>query len=383
MTSIWKNQHLYFEGDEYFADLLSSINAARHSIWIEVYIFDNDQLGTRIASALIEAARRGIKVHLLIDAVGCLYSKSALAALFKSSGVLLSVYHPLPFSRQLAAAGVNQRARNFLTESLRHMFRRNHRKIAVVDEEVAWIGGMNFCQSHCRELAGTNAWRDTAIRVSGPGIATILATTSLLWLPILSGSRAQARKVIRSNALKPAEPEILLNASSALGRRRKKILLRRVQSAKTQIFVTSAYFIPTRRMRAALHSAALRGVDVRILVPTRADVLFMPWAAHTFYAALLKVGVRVFEYFPRMLHAKTLIIDDWSTIGTSNFNHRSFHRDLEIDLVITETTQLQTLQQQFDIDLEHAHEITEASLAHRPFWQRLLGRLALLFKSQL
>ena len=383
MPSAWSESTLFFDGDSCFADVISALNQAQKSIWIEVYIYETDRLGHRIAEALRAAAVRGVSVHLLIDAVGCFYSKASLGNIFANSGVLLSVYNPLPFSHPVSSPSVHHPRPTLFWGSLQRMFRRNHRKIVVVDDEVAWIGGMNFSESHCAEFMGEHAWRDTSLRVRGPGVASILAAASLLWLPVFSTTRAEARNQIKRSALKPTNPDILLNASLALRRRKNSLLLSKVRSATKRIFITTAYFIPTRRMRAALESAAQRGVDVRVLVPQRADVLFMPWAAHAFFAPLLKRGVRVFEYLPRMLHAKCLLVDEWGTVGTSNLNHRSFHQDLEVDLVVTDDASMRLLYEQFGEDLASSQEITEASLSKRPVWQRLLGRLALFFKSQL
>jgi cardiolipin synthase len=383
MTSEWSDPTLFFDGDSYFADLLLALNRAQRSIWIEVYIYESDRLGTRISEVLVAAAKRGVKVQLLIDAVGCFYSSASLEQAFLGSGVSLSVYNSLPFARLVSTSTAQHTRPTLFRDSLRHLFRRNHRKIVIVDEEVAWIGGMNFSEVHCAEFLGENAWRDTSLRVRGPGVASILAAASLLWHPVFSPSRTAARKQIRESLRRSKSPALLLNSSLALRRRKNRVLFNKVRSAKKRILVTTAYFIPTRRMRSALKSAARRGVDVRVLVPQRADVLFMPWAAHVFFASLLEGGVRVFEFLPRMLHAKCLIIDDWGTVGTSNLNHRSFHQDLEIDLVVTDNATLSRMSQQFALDLESSQEITEASLSKRPLWQRLLGRLALLFKSQL
>ena len=158
-------------------------------------------------------------------------------------------------------------------------------------------------------------------------------------------------------------------------------MLRKIITCRHRIWITNAYFVPDNFLLRRLKEAAGSGVDVRILLPRKSDIAYMPWASSTFYFNLLKAGVRIFEYLPSVLHAKTLVLDDWALIGSSNLNHRSLLHDLEVDVLLSDSEPINCLAKQFLLDLENASEISLSSWQkHRPRYQRWLGRLLLYVK---
>ena len=177
------------------------------------------------------------------------------------------------------------------------------------------------------------------------------------------------------------DPPIRLNYTWHRRRILYKNLLRKISQCKNRIWIMNAYFVPDNFLLKKLKDAAISGLDVRILLPSKSDVVMMPWASSTFYYSLLKSGVRIFEYLPGMLHAKSLILDEWMLVGSSNLNHRSLLHDLEVDINITTPTAKATLVQQFLNDLKHSREISLNSWKKmRPRCQRTLGRLVLYLK---
>jgi cardiolipin synthase len=157
-------------------------------------------------------------------------------------------------------------------------------------------------------------------------------------------------------------------------------LLRKIAASRERIWITNGYFLPRPGLLRRLRAAARRGVDVRILLPRTSDVFFMPWASAMYYRSLIRAGIRVFEYLPGVLHAKTLIVDDWMTVGSSNFDYRSFLHNLEVDVVLRSEVARAHLLRQFRKDLRVSREVVYADCARRPLWQQLLGRLCLRFQ---
>ena len=176
-------------------------------------------------------------------------------------------------------------------------------------------------------------------------------------------------------------PIIRLNYTRHRRRILHKNLLRKITQAQLRIWITNAYFVPDNFLLRRLRDAAKSGVDVRILLPKNSDIMIMPWTSSTFYYNLLKSGVRIFEYLPSNLHAKTLIIDDWSSVGSSNLNHRSLLHDLEADINVRQASSKKILEDQFLTDLTQSKEITfNTWKQHRPWRQRIIGQLALYLK---
>ena len=163
---------------------------------------------------------------------------------------------------------------------------------------------------------------------------------------------------------------VQINATRRLRSQFHRELLRRLASSRRRIWVTTPYFVPTLPLLRSLLHAALRGCDVRLVLPEKSDVPFVRWASMTFFLPLLKAGCRIFEYHRSVLHAKTLVVDDWALLGSSNFNHRSFLFDLEVDVSLHQGTSLKILERQYAVDFRRSREIHISDLKIRPFWTR-------------
>ncbi len=370
----WNKEILYFDGDSYFRDLLESIESARSSILLETYIYEYDPLGMRIEGALIRASRRGVSVRLLVDGIGAARWIERRHPELERSGVALRIFHPVYVSRLLGS--LFRRSRQFLSK----LNRRNHRKVCVVDEKVAFVGSLNVSADHCASIVGKSAWRDTGVQVSGEPIQDLITAFDHAWMRShTADGKRQWRETLLDipKKIKPISPLVRLNFTFKLRRENSRDLRLRFRKAERRIWLTNAYLAPSAPLVRALTKSASRGVDVRLLVPRDSDVFFMPWVAASHYAPLLKAGVRIFEYLPRFLHAKSVIIDDWATVGTSNMNRRSALYDFEVDLELTSTATLSLLESQFHKDLAQAEEVHEV----RGGVTAVLGRLfASIFK---
>ncbi len=374
----WTSERLFFDGDAFFDELIGEIARARQSVMIETYIFADDPVGRRMEEALAEAVSRGLVVRLLVDGWGAGPWAVSRAIHLAARGVEVRVYHPMPFI--LTPRGMTLSRKSRVLGYLKAINRRDHRKASIIDRRIAFVGSINVDGCHCGSVAREGSWRDTVARVEGSAMWELEKAIEHTWRRSVRIGRPHMRAPPwpreRRSRTTPAGL-VRLNNRLRLREFWYRELVRRIRWAERRVWVTNAYFVPNGRLVRALAAAASAGRDVRLLVPAKSDVAFMPWVAAAFYHALLKTGVRVFEYQPCILHAKTMVIDDWVSVGSSNLNTRSLKHDLEVDVVLSSPASLAAMEQQFATDLGKAIEFTEDALRARPWWQRVLARIAL------
>lgn len=338
---------IYTEGDKLYEAMLNSIAVAKEHIMLESYIFSADAIGWKFAKAFAEQARRGIKVRLLIDSVGSFFHLSRTMRKFlRINGVDVRFFHHW---------------------SWRQPFRynnRNHRKLLIIDRHTVFLGGFNIHQESSFEWYGSQHWRDTHIAFSGTIVDQLIDSFEKFWKSHLVPIKFEKRVLM---------PKSLTVGSSRLYERHLRLLFKNLWPlANNSIYLTTPYFVPDLLTQRGLIEAAERGVDVRILVPRKSDIRLTRWAARAAYANLLHAGVRIFEYLPRMLHAKTVIIDDeWASIGTANMDYRSFFANYEINLLSRGTPLCVELKNQFLDDLHHAEEICKVKWPNRPWSEHI------------
>lgn len=371
-TASVAKERLYVRGDEFFIDLVRDINAAVREAQLETYIFELDPVGRAFIAALSHAHQRGVKVRLLVDGVGLPLAGGRLLAALEEAGFPFRIFHPIPwfFRHWRHMAGGRAVSPRFLW-LLTRINNRNHRKVCTIDRKIAWIGSFNICAIHLPTANGGEEWRDTAVRVENVDTRPLEQAFRRAWNPWRW--RPLARRL-------PTRSPFRLNDTRRQRRARMRELLRRIGRSKRRIWITNAYFVPDERLLHEINRAAKRGVDVRIILPSISDVFFMPWTSATFYGSLLDHGVKIYEYQPGVLHAKTIIIDDWMTVGSSNMNSRSLRHDLEVDYVLSGADTKAALVQAFLKDLKHSKEISPSVYPHRPLWQRFLAHLILFAK---
>lgn len=345
----WTREEVYFDGDLFFDRFCAAIASARKSVDLETFIYRQDSLGDRVTELLLEALARGVKVRVVVDGFGSFGWRKAYGRRLKARGAKCKVYHPLPWSR---------------------WNRRTHRKILLVDERIAFIGGMNITAVHLPSVDGEDAWRDTAVRVEGTPVSEVVAAFE-----------HHFRRFWRLRRRAPGPHWVTLNHSWRARRLANRDLVRRIAAARTRVWLTNAYFIPLRAILRSLRFAAFMGADVRLLIPGKSNHFFLGWATSAFYPVLLSAGVRIFEYRGSFLHAKSALIDEHATVGSTNLNHRSFVHDLEVDVHLSMPKTRAALTRQFELDLTRSREITLLSLSRQSFpvrWtSQLLARLAL------
>jgi cardiolipin synthase len=345
-------------GQEIFPAMLQAIDSARHSVFLETYIYSPGPLGERFRDALTLACQRGARVRVLVDAFG-------------SFG--------LPDSFWKALRDVGGEIRWFNPISLNRVGIRDHRKLLICDEEIAFVGGFNIATEYEGDGIACG-WCDIGLKVQGL-LAARLADAFMemfaradfhhRWLLQLRGPRA--RKIVR------APHEQLLLSGPGLGRSPiKRALLRDLARARN-VRIVVAYFLPTWRLRRALTRVAHRGGTVQLILAGKSDVLISQLAARSLYRRLLKAGVQIWEYQPQILHAKLLIVDDVAYAGSANLDQRSLNINYELMVRFESQAIAARARGIFDDILEHCRQITlEEWTRGRSLWQRLRERWAYL-----
>ncbi len=310
-------------GGEFFPALEAAIAAARHEVYLETYIFADDAAGRRIARALAEAAAQGVRTHVIVDGITVKRYMGALQERLLAANVSLAIYRP-----DIAPWDFSERR-----------LRRMHRKIAVIDARVAFIGGINVIDD-MHTPGHTPPRYDYAVRIEGPLVALIRAETDRLWrLVALSnfqlwweatplppadtspGGYQRAAFLVRDNFRYRADIEDAYLAA--------------IEGANEEIILASAYFFPGARFRRALVAAAGRGVRVILLLQARVEYVLLHYASRALYGQLLDAGVQIFEYTKSFLHAKVAVVDGrWATVGSSNIDPLSLLLMREANVVV-------------------------------------------------
>jgi cardiolipin synthase A/B len=348
------NQFRLLDGSaEFFPAMLSAIDAARSHVLLEMYLVSSGALLDRFIEALTRACGRGVRCCLLFDGFGALGVSGADGRRLDHAGAELRYYNPLGWRNRL------------------HNFMRDHRKLLTVDGAVAFVGGAGLSDEFA---PGPDAWRDVMIEIRGPVMADWERAFAHTW------SRCGPE-------LGLPEPRIAPLTGGADGRlalseaREHSVLasdvVRRIDAARRRAWIMSAYFVPSRRFRKALRRAARRGVDVRLLVPSaRTDHPWVRHAARRFYGKMLRNGVQIFEYQPRVLHAKMILCDDWLSIGSSNLDRWSFTWNLEANQEVADAGVADAAAALFSRDFALSIALSRRHWPQRAWADRLRERIA-------
>jgi cardiolipin synthase len=379
-------------GGEAFPAMLAEIARARDHVHLESYILRSDAVGRRFQAALIERARAGVKVRLLFDSVGSfgLIEDDFLAEL-AHNGVDVLEYHPvLPFRRRLILQlrELRQRAERRLGRPERELVarepghwslnNRDHQKILVVDERVAFTGGINIGNEYAPGPEGGD-WHDLHVRIEGPAALGLAHSFHRAWLRA-SGEHFREPRQPRSASRTPVRAHTCDNFGLRNRSRMHTAYRHSIRAARRSICIMNAYFIPDQLLVWALTKAARQGVSVRVMVPANSDVRLVHHASRYLFGRLLRAGVRVFEFQERMMHAKAAVIDGtWATIGSFNLDRRSMLHNLEAGVVILDREFAGTLERQFESDLARCHEVTLAEWSQRSWSAMFLAWFAHLF----
>ena len=340
-------------GGEFFPRMLAAIEGARSHVLLEMYLASSG----RVAAAFIETLRRarlarGVRCCLMLDAFGALGLGGSDRRRLEDAGVELRFFNPLRWRNRLGN------------------FNRDHRKLLTVDGQVAFVGGAGLTD----EFDGPEAWRELMLEIRGPVVTDWQRAFARTWrrfgpelglpehliAPLAGGATG------RLSLSEAREHSVLANG-----------VIRRIDAAGTRAWLMSAYFVPSRRFRKALRRAARRGVDVRLLMPSaRTDHPWVRQAARRFYGRMLRAGVRIFEYQPRVLHAKMILCDDWVSLGSSNLDRWSFKWNLEANQEVADARVADAAAALFRGDFAVSQLLTRRSWPQRARLDRLREHIA-------
>lgn len=356
MKHVWREGNhftLLPEGSRFLPAMLEAINQAQHYVFLELYLMESGRLSDQISSVLISAVERGVSVYLLLDGYGSMGLAKTDRKRLQQAGIQLRLFNPLGF------------------HSLARNLSRDHRKILVVDGELAFTGGF------CAVDEFLDAWYEIAVQIKGPVVADWEQIFQRLWYSRLT--RKAKGNLTNTNALPRRAPEFeggLMQGRVMTGRGYRYQAIRRslyvrVGQAQKRLWLCTPYFVPTFTLRRRLVQAAKRGVDVRLLLPgAKHDHPGVRYAGQRFYQKMLKAGVRIFEFQPTFIHAKFVLADDWVSIGSCNFDHWNLNWNLEANQEIFDTSLAGDVCELFERNFATSNEVDAKVWAARPWGQR-------------
>ena len=354
------------DGPSTYQAMFAAIESARDHINLETYILDDDEVGQRFAQVLIAKQQQGVQVNVIRDSVGTVGTPAAFFQRLSDSGINVLEFNPLNPLATRKEWELNQR---------------NHRKLLIVDGQTAFMGGINissvysggsFSQRSRIRPDGSPAWRDTDLQLKGPVVAEFQKLFLQTWAdqrgePLAAknyfpATGSPGRLVVRAIGSSPDEDFSQIYAT----------LLSAIASAETSVYITNAYFVPDPQLLAALEAAAGRGVDVKLILPSRTDSWLVFHAGRGYYEPLLRAGVQIHERHGVILHAKTALIDGvWATVGSTNLDWRSFLHNHELNAVVLGSEFGLQVQAMFERDLALSTRITLDAWERRPLHWRM------------
>ncbi len=343
--------------------MLRAIECAHDYVLLEMYLVESGELADRFVAALAGAAARGLKVCVMLDGFGSLGFATADRGKLVNAGVELRLYNALSWRKKL------------------HNFLRDHRKLLLVDGLVAFVGGAGVTDEFAGVRGKGAPWRDQMVEIAGPVMVDWQRAFARTWqrcggnfsLPDPPESAAASDPSGKTGG---AAGRVALSEAAARSVLASDVV-RRIEGARERAWVMSAYFVPSRRFRTALRGTARRGVEVRLLVP--GPLTDHPWvrdAARRFYGKMLRSGVRIFEYQPRVLHGKMTICDDWVSVGSSNLDRWSFKWNLEANQEILDAQFADDAAEVFEHDCRQSEELSSRHWPKRARLHRLRERIA-------
>jgi cardiolipin synthase len=354
-------------GAQIYPAMLNAIRTAQHNITFETFVF-RDAMGATFVAELSAAARRGVQVHMLLDWLGSRTMDSNLLAAARAAGCDLHLYHPPSWYH------------------LGRLNNRTHRKLLVIDGKIGFTGGVGMGVEWDEGLSGVPPWRETHFKAEGPVVAQMQAVFVDNWIKA-TGRVLHGAEYFPRLSDKAGDMDAQMFGSSPVGGSESMhlMVLLALSAAKTSIDIENAYFVPDKLTVESLCAAAHRGVRVRIVVPGHyTDARIGRWAAHGLYGKLLEAGIQIYEYQPTMMHCKVMVIDGlWCSMGSANFDDRSFRLNDEANLNVFSADLAREQTALIDADITQSRRMVLKKWRNRKFGRRLNERLALLLRSQL
>lgn len=303
-------------GEEFFTDLFAALQEATTTICLEFYLIRADRTGRQLAMILERAVQRGVRVELLYDYIGSFDTPSSFFTLLEQDGIRCAIFNPPPFRRGLS-----------------WFDKRDHRKIAVIDSRRAYVGGLNIGDEYAG-IDPVRSWRDMGLRLEGAAALELQQLFTENWQEA-TGAPSSLRELPPDPLAGDADVAIVSGAPHHNQPRIRDAFLLGMARAGLRMRIVTPYFVPGPRFLRAMLRAVRRGVEVEIILPAQSDVPLVRLVNRSYYCALLKGGIKVFERQGAILHAKLMVIDSsWVVLGSANLDQRSFHRNYEVNVIV-------------------------------------------------
>ena len=355
-------------GDGFFPRLIADINGAKESVHVESYIWWKGSVCDQLARALADAAHRGVEVRVLVDASGGHKMTKENEELMGRAGVKLASFHPLGFY------------------NLGRLNNRDHRKVAIIDGRIGYIGGYGIAEEWSGHAQDKNHWRDTGLRVVGPTVNRMQGAFSENWIEQTGEILAGEKYFPHAAPAGTTQAHLAYTSPTGSISSVQVLYYLAIEAARKEIIIQNPYLLPDENSITAIRDAVRRGVVVRIMVPatTTTDSPIVQHASHHQFGTLLKAGAHVYEYGRTLLHQKVIIVDGvWSCIGSTNFDSRSFNLNDEISIAVLDPQIAAQLRGAFNDDLRDSHERQFGEWSHRSFWHKTIDGLAYLAHGEL
>lgn len=350
-------------GYETFREMLKAIHKAKHHIHMEYFIIKDSDIGRRFQRALIKKAKEGIEIRVIYDAVGCWRLKEDFFAPLREAGVKIKPFLPVTLP--------------FFGNRLNY---RNHRKILVVDGKIGFIGGINIGDEYIGKNKKMGFWRDTHLQVKGEAVYLLQVIFLRDWFFVSKEELDEMVYFPRQGFCGQQMIQITSSGPDSYWEAIHQAYFSAINAANKNIFITTPYLVPSESILMALKTAALRGIDVRILLPGRPDHRTVFWASKSHFIELLEAGVKLYQYQKGFVHSKTFIIDDnFVSIGTANLDIRSFLLNFEVNAFIYDEDMAKEMKGYFYQDLQQSKQVFLEDYRKRPFTHKFIESVTRLF----
>ena len=353
-------------GGQFYPAMRDAIAAAENSINLEAYIMQPGAAADLLIDAMVERARAGVEVRIVLDAIGSVRMGGAAARRLRDAGCQLNFYQPIRWYR------------------LHRLNNRTHRELLVVDGNVAFTGGAGIADWWLKPEKKSATWRDTMVRIEGPVVSAVQGVFAENWLECCGEILTSYRHWPVLEAQGPVQAMVVKSSPSDRATASRVVFQMLIDGAVSSVDINTPYFLPDRSLRRSLVRAAARGVRVRVVVPGKAtDQRLVRLASRRMYREMLEGGVHIHEYRPAMTHVKALIVDEvWAVIGTTNVDNRSFEHNDEINVAFREQEVTARLRRDFEVDLAASTEITIDAWRRRPVFEKIVGPVCWILERQ-
>lgn len=344
-------------GEEKFPLLIEELKNAKKSIHIEYYIFKDDAIGLKIIEILCQKALEGVKIRMIYDGVGSSISRKNIQKM-KNSRVEVYPYMPVFFSKLAYRANY-----------------RNHRKIVVIDNEVGFIGGINIADKYINSNKNNLFWRDTHLIIKGQAVIELQFVFVSDWY-FVSDKKIPLNEINYSNRakIKSQVPMSILGSDyDSQYQSIMEVFFSMITNARNEVLITTPYFLPNESILSALKITAKSGVKIKIIIPKKPDIKTAYYASQTYLKELLQSGVEVYYYTKGMMHAKTMIVDEYiCTVGSTNMDYRSFNLNSEVNAFIIDRASAKIIKSQFELDLKDSYKLEMQELSNRKWYIKII-----------